>query len=123
MEDMVVAENISQQMAFLGIELVIVFICFLIGYWYYKYGRKIEILNKFVSTPIVQNLLIDIQYILTNYLKLKTKQKMKEHKIGENSEADQVIPPELIKKYGESVRNLSKESLQKLKELEEKNNA
>ena len=33
MEDMVVAENISQQMAFLGIELLIVFICCLIGYW------------------------------------------------------------------------------------------
>lgn len=120
MEEMVVAENMSQQLMFLVIELVVIFIAFLIGYWFYKYGRKYEILNKFVSMPIVQNILIDIQYILTNYLKLKTKQKMKEKKIGEKSEVDEIIPPELIKKYGEQVRTLSKESLQRLKEIEEK---
>lgn len=123
-EELVVAENLSQQMVFLGIELIIAVICYLIAYWFYKYGKKYEILNKFVSMPIVQNIIIDFKYILTNYLKIKIKKKMKEHKIGEGEKSDveASIPPELLKKYGDSIKTLSKDSIEKLKKMEEEKN-
>ena len=115
-QEMIVAENISQLLVFLLIDVIIAIVVYGIVYWYIKYGKKNEVLNKFVSMPLVQNLLIDIKYIIGNIFKLKAK-----HKIGEDSEADQVIPQELIKKYGEGVKNLSKESIEKLKEMENKN--
>lgn len=117
-QEMVVAENITQQLVFLGIDILVAFVIFGIVWWYYKYGKKYEVLNKFLSIPIVQMLLTDIKNIGTNVLKLKAKQEMKKRKIGENNEADQVVPPELIKKYGEAVKTLSKESIQKLKDKE-----
>lgn len=120
-QEMIVAENISQLLVFLLIDVIIAIVVYGIVYLYIKYGKKNEVLNKFVSMPLVQNLLIDIKYIIGNIFKLKAKQQMKKHKIGEDSEADQVIPQELIKKYGEGVKNLSKESIEKLKEMENKN--
>lgn len=117
-QEMIVADNITQQLVFLGIDILVAFVIFGIVWWYYKYGKKYEVLNKFLSIPIVQMLLADIKNIGTNVLKLKAKQEMKKRKIGENNEADQVVPPELIKKYGEAVKTLSKESIQKLKEKE-----
>lgn len=117
-QEMIVAENITQQLVFLGIDILVAFVIFGIVWWYYKYGKKYEVLNKFLSMPLVQMLLTDIKNIGTNVLKLKAKQEMKKRKIGENSEADQVVPPELIKKYGEAVKTLSKESIQKLKDKE-----
>lgn len=118
-KEMVVAENISQLLVFLLIDVIIAVIVYGIVYWYVKYGKKNEVLNKFISMPLVQNLLIDIKYIIGNIFKLKAKEQMKKHKIGEESDADKVVPPELIKKYGESVKQLSKESLESLKKLEE----
>lgn len=118
-KEMVVAENISQLLVFLLIDIIIAVIVYGIVYWYVKYGKKNEVLNKFISMPLVQNLLIDIKYIIGNIFKLKAKEQMKKHKIGEESDADKVVPPELIKKYGESVKQLSKESLESLKKLEE----
>lgn len=118
-QEMIVAENISQLLVFLLIDVIIAIVVYGIVYWYIKYGKKNEVLNKFVSMPLVQNLLIDIKYIIGNIFKLKAKEQMKKHKIGEESDADKVVPPELIKKYGESVKQLSKESLESLKKLEE----
>lgn len=120
-QEMIVAENVSQLLVFLLIDVVIAIVVYGIVYWYIKYGKNNEVLNKFISIPLVQNLLIDIKYIIGNILKLKAKQQMKKHKIGENSEADEVIPQELIKKYGKGIENLSKESIDKLKEMENKN--
>ena len=118
-KEMVVAENISQLLVFLLIDVIIAVIVYGIVYWYVKYGKKNEVLNKFISMPLVQNLLIDIKYIIGNIFKLKAKEQMKKHKIVEEIDADKVVPPELIKKYGESVKQLSKESLESLKKLEE----
>lgn len=120
-QEMVVADNITQQLIFLGIDALILIIVFAITYWYVKYGSKNEIIKKFASNPLVQNILIDMKYVFTNVVKLKAKEKMKEKRIGENSDLDKVIPPELIQKYGDSIKTLSKESIEKLKELENKN--
>lgn len=117
-QEMIVADNITQQLVFLTIDVIIALIVFGIVWWYYKYGKKIEVLNKFLNIPMVQMLLLDIKNIGTNVLKLKAKQEMKKRKIGEDSEVDQVVPPELIKKYGEAVKDLNKEALEKLKEKE-----
>lgn len=117
-EEVVVADNITQQLVFLSIDIVVAFVIFGIVWLYYKYGKKWEVLNKFLNIPIVQMLLADIKNIGTNVLKLKAKKEMKKRNIGENSEAEEVIPPELIKKYGEAVKSLSKESMQRLKEKE-----
>lgn len=117
-EEVVVADNITQQLVFLSIDIVVAFVIFGVVWLYYKYGKKWDVLNKFLSIPIVQMLLADIKNIGTNVLKLKAKKEMKKRNIGEDSEAEEVIPPELIKKYGEAVKSLSKESIQRLKEKE-----
>ena len=118
-EELIVADNITQQLVFLGIELLVVFIMFLIYYVIFKYGRKVEIIRKFLSLPIVQYLLMDLQVILSNFFKLKAKKKMKEKGIGENSEADEYMPPYILQKYGSEARKLSRDALNKLIELEQ----
>lgn len=116
--EVVVADNLAQQLVFLGLDLLIAVFIYLICYWFYKYGKNYEIIRKFISMPLVQNILKDIQSILTNLAKIKIKKKMKENKIGEeSSDVQDAIPPELIKKYGDSVKSLSKESIEKLKEM------
>lgn len=118
-EEMVQADNMIEQLAFLCLELAVVFVVYYICYLFYKHRKKFPLLDKFFSLPIVVAILTDIQYILTNYLKLKLKRKMKEKGISKDkTDLDEVIPPQLLKKYGESIRTLSKESLQKLKEKE-----
>lgn len=118
-EEMVQADNMIEQLAFLCLELAVVFVVYYICYLFYKHRKKFPLLDKFFSLPIVVAILTDIQYILTNYLKLKLKRKMKEKCISKDkTDLDEVIPPQLLKKYGESIRSLSKESLQKLKEKE-----
>lgn len=116
--EVVVADNLAQQLVFLGLDLLIAVFIYLICYWFYKYGKNYEIIRKFIALPIVQHLLKDIQTILTNLAKIKIKKKMKEHKVGEEpSDVQDAIPPELIKKYGDSVKSLSKDSIEKLKQM------